>query len=345
MFDNSVFHVGMPRTSTTWHQNQLFPVMKNVNFCGRRGMSNVYDPSSARQQSVDSRALHDLFWTYLNRANLREWEGFKKKCGKILDENKNNILSQELVLFPEFGNVSLEERIRRISEILPKIRIYITIRRQIDYLKSVHSTSLKGLGNPMSQKQYIEMFALPLQIGFQGVLDYEYIISLFRDRGHECHIIPYELILDDKAEFLSRVNNFFKQHIKVSEIDFEPKHASDLLDESKLRSIININNRHFFGSGLGSVPIAESILHLVDKDSATFKKWLNEIEISGAVWNSVKIDIKIRENLAQSFRKTFAQNDWESPPELDARIMSLYRESNEKLDRVFGLDLKKYGYY
>jgi hypothetical protein len=346
MFEQSVFHVGMPRTSTTWHQNQLFPSISNYHFAGRRGMSTRYTlDNPARVNSVDNRELHDLLWVYLNRANRREWSEFVGRNPELLQSPQSNIISQELVLFPEFGSVEVEERIKRVSTVFPKIHIYITVRRQIDYLKSVHATSLKGLGSTVSQREYIELFALPLDVGFKGVLDYLAIVNKFENLGHRCSVMAYEELVQNHDIFLNKFSALLNADIDRESISFERHHKSDGVDESMLRYVLNKANRHFFGAGLGSSVIAESMIHRISKESALLKNWLEQIKISGAAWSSTKLDRKLRAQLMVQTTNEEWQRRWKSDTELDAKLMDQYIESNKKLADKIDVDLGSFGYF
>lgn len=345
MYQDSVFHIGMPRTATTWQQLHLFPKFRGFTYLGRRGTSNRWLAGlDSSEQACETQSIHDLLWTYLVHANATEWDRFLRAQKSIVDPNRKNLISQEMILCHDFGSVSLKDRLKRITDILPGIRIFITIREQRSFLKSFHHVALKGLGMTLTQREYLDLYGNCDFLGYTDVLNYHEIALQLEQSGHQVSIIPYETFKSDKNQYQTLLNRLFAQDLDLEELDSTVEHGSDEETDHFIRYIINNSNRHFMGSGIGSPVIGESVLHLTTDGSALKSRIQREMGSSAAAWNSKKLNPDILKKIEKQIQ-AINRESWYSTKEVDDKIHQKYAPSNQLLDKKFELGLDNHGYY
>ena len=193
-----VFHLGYPRSGSTYLQKEVFPKHKEINFLGPKNYYN--DPKITQAE--------------LNRisSNYEEIDLFNKDISlskidytKLFDRDKLNVISSERYSYyrnilnnfrdVEYFKVFLEDKFKDVN-----IDFLIVIRNQYDLIKSL----------------YFHTFAIISQ--FVGIKDFETLIKCF-DKNLADTYINFPFLLFAKGyNFYSLYSNlstkFKKSNIK-----------------------------------------------------------------------------------------------------------------------------------
>lgn len=338
----SIVHIGMPRAASTWLQHRVFSRAISRRHLGRSNWKNRWlkDDSSP---SFANQPLHDLLWTVICWSNQAEFEAFLAENLdqlRALLERSPYIVSQEMLLCPDYGKVLIDERLRRLAATFVGAKILLITRRQIDYLKSFHKIALKGLGMTLSQREYVSLYTDSKFLGYGGVLNYLDIRDRLVGLGFEVCWLPYELLLQNPAAFLAKLAEAMDGDLDHSAISPDPVNAGDTEDLDMLRWLYNRQHPHFLSGDLLSFPIAESFLHNVRDKSPLQNRINKETQRSAAAWN-LKAE-RASEN--SRVLSTVDRVKWRSSAKLDSRLMALYAVSNRELDDA-SQTLAGFGYY
>jgi hypothetical protein len=153
-----VFHLGFPRTATTFLQSSVFPKHKEINFLGPKNYNN-WDGSDLKQfpEAKISEADLDKITLYSDEF-MRNKEDLLTKFYKIFDKDKINVISNEryttylnftnnfkdikhfeILLNEKFGNVNLD--------------FIIVIRNQYELIKSAYFNFYPHLSKFLNKKK------------------------------------------------------------------------------------------------------------------------------------------------------------------------------------------------
>ena len=338
----SIVHIGMPRAASTWLQHRVFSRAINRRHLGRSNWKNRWltDDSSP---SFANQPLHDLLWTVICWSNQTEFEAFLAENLdqlRALLERSPYIVSQEMLLCPDYGKVPIDERLRRLAATFVGAKVLLITRRQIDYLKSFHKIALKGLGMTLSQREYVSLYTDSKFLGYGGVLNYLDIRDRLVGLGFEVCWLPYELLLQNPAEFLTRLVEAMDGDLDHSAISPDPVNAGDTEDLDILRWLYNRQNPHFLSGDLLSFPIAESFLHNVRGNSPLATRVQAEMKRSANAWNLKMEHVSDNSEAIGNIDR----NLWRSSTKLDSRLMKLYEQSNRRLDDESKM-LLDFGYF
>ena len=154
-----VFHLGFPRTATTFLQSSVFPKHKEINFLGPKNYNN-WDGSDLKQfpEAKISEADLDKITLYSDEF-MRNKEDLLTKFYKIFDKDKINVISNEryttylnftnnfkdikhfeILLNEKFGNVNLD--------------FIIVIRNQYELIKSAYFNFYPHLSKFLNKKKF-----------------------------------------------------------------------------------------------------------------------------------------------------------------------------------------------
>ena len=129
-----VFHLGYPRTGTTFLQTNIFPKHKEINFLGPKNYYNWKDVK-INQPTLDK--FRDFY--LLNKQN-----DFKNDIIKLFDKEKINIISSEIYLIYKntinnFYDCKYIEQLFQNEEL--EISFLIVLRNQYDLIDSIYHHS------------------------------------------------------------------------------------------------------------------------------------------------------------------------------------------------------------
>ncbi|MBL8893463.1 MAG: sulfotransferase, partial [Rhizobiales bacterium] len=311
-------HVGLPKTGTTWLQDHVFA----NNALGFWGPAQHED--TPKQQT---KAFGRLLYLDANKRLIAE-DDFDSAAlrdqleGIMVPEGLVPVVSNERLsghpLSNAFDRATLA---RRIKDVFPHARIFVTIREQrsmilssyFQYLKYGGWRSLDGFLNPPCDGR---LPALQLDVWSYGRLAQLYYTLFGRER---VLILPYEMFVRDPAGYVSRICEFAGVS-KAEKLPYETKSNPRRAHVASyyLRWLTCIN-RSTSANGYFPHPFGRRIGKAIDRSVKT---------AVGAVTPA----------------------SWEKKLENDfkARIERItgdrYRASNRRLVALTGLDLGSYGY-
>tara|TARA_B100001057_G_scaffold501156_3_gene621175 strand:- start:2465 stop:3355 length:891 start_codon:yes stop_codon:yes gene_type:complete len=244
-----IFHLGFPRTGTTYLQSILFPKLRNINFLGKpfdKKNSKIFYEFEKRIFSYD-----DLYFEKRKK--------FLGKEIKILFKNKINLISHEGLLrntrFYEkkdkyFKGNNYSNNLKRLYKVLktiiPKNNIYflIFLRKQSDLLPSYYSNFWKSeyqISKSINYTKFIENCLETNEFNFGKIINYyelyNYLISFIP--SSKVKLIDYE-------SFFAKDKNKLKLFAKL--FDNSDKHIESLINYNLVNS--NKKNKNYYYNDL-----------------------------------------------------------------------------------------------
>lgn len=208
----TVFHVGMPKTGTTFLQRAVFPKIERCQYLGKIGNSHDF-VTPELGSAIDSVYSADSCFpdpAVLLRDAL-DLVAMRAGCHTL-------VLSTEALLHPatrDFGLVAA-----RLYRARPEAHVLITIRSQESlalswyrshgrfgqYLSLMHSGT-EQVSRFLSQQAWWAMEKQSQNSGFIAMLDYHAIVTAYRSLfGNRVHLLPLELLQFRREEWTSRLN-------------------------------------------------------------------------------------------------------------------------------------------
>jgi Sulfotransferase family len=197
-----VFHIGFHKTASSWLQQTYFPAHPEVALlCNSLA------------------AWEDSFLQYLVTTPDQKFSA--SKCLDILDRKLSEqpehgdkrvflVSAERLSGYPLSGGFDRIRLAERIHAIAPQARILVMVREQIGMIRSVYK-QVVGEGYPgrfedmlLNQRWKTAGFDLSY---FEYDLLIEKYVKLFGQKN--LLVLPYDLLLDDKAELTRRICGFF----------------------------------------------------------------------------------------------------------------------------------------
>ncbi|MEO6847886.1 MAG: hypothetical protein ABI443_09930, partial [Chthoniobacterales bacterium] len=138
------FHVGYPRTSTTWLQTDIFPKLRGVNYMGYRYEKPFwYQTKLVSEIVLEDDAVFDA-------------DRCRRAFSKLMKPNETNVFSSEAFLSP----YDLTRTVKRLAAIAEQwdTHILIGLRRQDTFAFSVYCHQLKVFQEPIAKHKGITDF-------------------------------------------------------------------------------------------------------------------------------------------------------------------------------------------
>lgn len=309
---NTVIHIGFPKTGTTTHQNHLF-----------KNHSQILYPGKPYQSESFKTGMHNLIKqesTIYQPASLKEYLA-KDLLGdnERLKGKKALVVSDEIMVsvskVRDKGVVA-----QRIKEVFSPCKILITLRSQLEILKSSYIGGSRLLTNVPGK--YHGRF-----VGFEDWLEFSYK-NLYRSHiGNFIYantvdyyvrlfgksnvlVLLFEEFIHNKEEYINKLADFLDIGRQESLELIETAHDNERIDQSTM-DFEHLVASHF-PIGKGALISAAVKLHRL------FHK------IPGKEKNKkAKVGI---------------------PGHWIERLKEVYIEGNRKLAANFDLPLKEYGY-
>ncbi len=311
-----VFHVGLPKSASTWLQSVAFPNIKSVNYIGRNYNLNQYDVSQGKPPKIKDDVYDALF--HLSKAHPHSYnKRWVKEVidSKLVDDLPNIISTEHLSEVSNYLQASI-----RIKELYPECSIILSIRNQASLLLSIYLNELS--------KGCIE--------NFTTLLNY--------DHENRQRIIGIKEIWLDHYDFFQMYNNysyyFGKDNILVLPVELIKKDVA--LYGRKLFSFLGIEYEQTWVEKIKSnEKVNKGGVQIDDINGWLFLNRLGYFfpeRIRNGINNRIEIFIKATRLL---WRINSPRNKIYS--ELD-KIGEKFSESNKLISDEIGIDLNKLGY-
>lgn len=243
---NTIIHIGMPRTATTFFQKNIFP---NIGGYEYHGLETTHFSEAFNQLQFADDSFYDK--------NIVE-----KYAEKWSD--KNVILSNEGFIGQSYNLNYINRSIiaNRLSELFPQAKILLVLRNQIDLIASLYSISLlwretKNIDDYIWSSDNKKIGYGPINLEFNTYDDYENLIgydylslvNLYKQKFPHVEIILFEDFINNPQLFSKQLETFF--NVAPNTIynlikDSEPINESVTLKQAK--KLIRLNKFRFLTS-------------------------------------------------------------------------------------------------
>jgi hypothetical protein len=204
--NNTIIHIGMPRTATTFFQKNIFPNLKGYEYHGLADttFSNAFNQLQFADDSFyDKKIVEDL---------VSEWKG------------KNIIISNEGFIGQSYNLNYINRTIiaNRLSELFPDAKILLVLRNQIDLIASLYAISLLWretkdiddyIWSPNSKK--VDYGPINLDYNtyddYENLVGYDYLslIKLYKQKFPHVEIVLFEDFINEPTLFAKQLDTFF----------------------------------------------------------------------------------------------------------------------------------------
>ena len=299
-----IIHVGMPKTATTFLQVALFPKIQNAFYFER-------DPDLWKL----------IFYMPFSHKHFTDLQAYRERIDRVCRERSERTLlisHESLFGHPWFNFENHENDAWTLSQLFPNAKILVTIRRQDQFLESLYSHAIQ-----VGYAQKLDRFLNYENGGFgkfrynTGLnidvarLDYLYYTDVYEQLfgRKNVMVLPYEMLVGDRADFLNRFFTFSGCEPCAPE-DWNLKVNKSLTHRaSRLARFLNplFRNPESNGFGLLSQARFRRLLYRLDLIIGKKGCWIDE--------------------------------------DLCRKIVQMHARTNEALDRRYEIRLQDYGYY
>lgn len=309
---NLVVHVGYPKTATTTFQKHVFPHHSDIDYLGK----------SIPDMSFRTEELRHEIQRLVNEDEVRYDGG--KGLRRLVEELHQNCRRKVLLLSHEnfihhWGN-DTGLVARRIREVFGPCRILITLRDQVDVIRSFYAmhgryctasflmaTQKEKVRTPLRLDDWLRLTIRAPEMNIFSILHYydviRYYVSLFgRDN---VGVFLYEHFVKDSDDYVRRLCDF---------LGIDPTPALE-------RARGKHENRRFTTFELCYLRVARLLgLRLFDWSQQDTPGWVARL------------------------RNLFGTNRVHLSEEWHARLCAMYGAGNRRLAAEFGLPLEQFGY-
>lgn len=188
-----IFHIGLPKTGTTFLQKYVFPYFKDVYFSGVCS-PNRYSDCFKEFNSIDS------------GLNITEKKEEINQFIKTLDKNfilysHETLCGKPIELFQ-----SSRQNAKVLNELFPDAKIFFVFRKQDNWIQSYYNETFIKKNAPIRLKKFLNAYNLHRET----ILDWTRIYADFAGEFGEENILalPYEMFSEDQESFLNKFYNF-----------------------------------------------------------------------------------------------------------------------------------------
>jgi len=304
----SIFiHIGYHKTASTYLQKHFFPKLP-VNF--------IFLKDKKIKDLLQSRKFKKK--TFLNWLKRK----IKKKYG-----SKNyslTIISQEQLSGHAHGNKKINPKIvaQNLKTAFPRAKILIVIRNQLDYLLSIYAYRIAVKGYEIrSLNQFLK------EEGKQGLfkkLEYDRLVkeylTLFTKKN--VLLLPMEMLKNSPQQFQQKITDFI-------DLPFFPLKTKIVNPSTNLKQVINFWR-----------PINRSFKRFLSLLRKLKIKTNNNYQALRFAFYWLKQKTTPFLNLIFSFSNKLCLTTYPQYQKMKKR----FKTSNQKLEKLTNLDLKKYSY-
>ncbi len=203
----TLFHIGFPKTATTWFQRNYYPFVTNASYIKRaETFKTIFQPGFFEYQPKDA-------------------------------IDKFNNLNNDLLIFclenivGTHHNFGLQGYMssafaRRIKDTFPDSRIVLFIRNQPDIIASNYIQYIKG-GGTYPIRKFIGHGHHPNLLGITlfdwSFFEYHHIINYYQDlfSPEKVHVFIYEEFIDDPYSFLENFGKVLDLQVDINNLNYE----------------------------------------------------------------------------------------------------------------------------
>ena len=314
-----LIHIGLHKTGTTWMQNELFtsendifePLYIDNRLNGHSTLAEEFIFDSQRNLlspfDLNTEVILNSYQNIIHH---------KPNSGKIF------VMSHErLSGHPTSSGFDASVIADRIKKVFPESKILIVIREQVSNIASNYFQYLKE-GGILGIHTYLNTLYDGRRPGFGiNYFKYHHLIEGYQERFGKMNVLvlPYELLQQDKEQFMEHLGIFVGQKIESQKINLEKKH--------------NIKNNHFvdyhfrflnkYIKSSSSLNCSNSSrVYQAKKAALKFKKYANKCV---SIKNNATVKKKIEEEV----------HDW---------AKNKFENYNTISDALIHVKLKEFGY-
>ena len=235
-----IFHIGYPRTGTTFLQKNFFEKNGNINYLGPK----YYHESSKPFFSYEKMSLINKI-DVKKDINIENVDFLFKDLS--LSEDKVNLISSEKFLtygINYFQNLIKMKKLLNLYNSRIKFKVFFVIRNQFDVLESQYHHAFSEISNNFSVKSFKELINLSDTEILNKQPEKTFFSNYFYDNTlsellnyferKDVGIFLYEELKNDKPAFLQKISNF----LSIDWDEFE-----DLLKKEKVNQLDRNQNK------------------------------------------------------------------------------------------------------
>ena len=305
-----VFHLGYPRTGSTFLQTHVFPKHKEINFLGP---TNFFNREDVKINQSTLNKFRDFY--LLNTEN-----DFKNNVIKLFDKKKINIISSERYLMfintiNDFYDCKYLEDLLQSEEL--EISFLIVLRNQYDLIYSFYHHLYGQVIQSLKIKNFeklINKIDCDLTISDQSV-----VLKLFFQQ-YDFNLIDKKLkrlFKNIKIKYLFYEDLKYNQSIFIDEfsefLKLDKVYTKNLFDEKKVNESIVYNKNQYIISPL-KYKIIHNKIFIALKNKFPFKNLLKQYYLKYFVYTKAKknYDEERLKNIVKEYykhsNKTFFKN-------------------------------------
>jgi len=329
------FHIGMPKTATTFLQHNCFNTMAGVHF------AHGSEDSDTALYSIFEEIARSNPTFYHPAAHQDQLNSIFQK----IDADKAVISNENLLGSPYFNFPNHQSCAETIKNLVPDAKILLVIRRQDSWLESSYKQCLRhgffvSVEHFLARRngQFIDgRFPVGSRVQIDPrQLDYGKFVKTYAGLfGCEnLLVVPYELLVAEPQTFLAKVYEFIG-----TEGAYITHGTNRNTGYSKFAgTLARLLNRFFVSEYHTSGFIPQQPLF-------DFFKSRRERNTLYRVLSSLTSRLSINYFLETVVDRTFHSGGRFISPELAAIIRDINRDANRRLDKELNLGLDRFDYY
>lgn len=240
--NNTIIHIGIPRTATTFFQQNVFPCLPDyLSF------------------NLETTHFNDVF----NQLQFADDTFYNPQ--KVLDftkdwKNKNIVISNENFVGQSYflNHINRSLIAKRLSDVFPDAKILLVLRNQLDLLASLYAISLEWretkhiddfVWQPKKDKN-LGAEAGPANLYFNTYGDYENLegydylplIQLYKKHFKHVEVLLFEDFIHKPEAFANRLDAFFELETPVFKQLLQNKtFLNNSVDEKQVKKLRKLN--------------------------------------------------------------------------------------------------------
>ncbi len=324
------FHIGMGKAGSTYLQQQVFPNLKGITYVDHFRYDNP----------VSSILLKLYYEQNPWKSNSTE---DKEKANLFLTSVENKLFSWESIVGNPYANFHNHFLLAdALKEICPEGKIILIIRKQDDYIHSQYMQAVQ-MGSAFSIRYFMNYssgnFGTYTPPPWKKanldvrILNYMNFLDTYIKRfGKEnVLVLPFELMKENPKTFIKKIEAF----------------TGSTYSEESSQKLYGIHNKSY---SLLSYYIAIITNGITDPTCPSVIRFVRNIlsklfSICTQCSGRKKSSFGLRHVLQNGLDRVFYIRPNLLSSEQRKAILSFHKESNKQLDALYGLELKKYGYY
>jgi hypothetical protein len=272
-----IFHIGFPKTGTTWFQKELFPVLTNSIYIDKKTTSRYF-------------VLSDVY----------EFDPLEIKLSLNFSNNSNYIFSSEGLSTQINNSKNYGEHSKtyadKIKATFPNAKIIIFIRNQQSIIPSAYSQYLKN-GGVVSFKKYLytnEVFNLK-QYYYHNIISY-YDLLFGREN---VEVFLFEEFKKNPALFVEDICKRFQLTYSTEQLNFTSVNQSLRVGLIPLVRVLNLFHKNPLGRKryIISLPYADRFVRY-------FIRFMNKYSVFGKRKTSNSLNKETAEFIYKCYHKS-----------------------------------------